>query len=277
MKQESWRRQIGDLQAQILIKTWPGLPVLTSATAKDPVLRMQGLMRARRTRQLYDAEPLRKQVAVCLPGLVRTLSMTYLELQATFFHSFESYDVFVYTINDTNTPDAAYIEPTVIEISPSDVQLHNQTELKGEPYHYNSPGITGWLRQIYNIGECAKLIENYARRTGTQYDWVVRARADTHFDAPLPVLSSLDRSSFYCIPFDEYDGLNDKFYMGPANATLHLMKSLYADIVEFPGLLKPEIYFMHKLYDAGVAFNISTAFLPLNVKTVKSDGTEGEW
>lgn len=192
------------------------------------------------------------KIALCLSGHLRNFEKTYPALS---FHLIKNYDVDVFihtwdklgfscafktdqTLNDTSTKESEIrrlYKPKSMIIEPSDFveDLKRQGD-EYAPHLRNEPKHVGHMASMfYKIYACNELKNKYQRDTGTQYDWVIRCRADLLFQSNVEIPKE-QKAGVVWTPRagSSPDWCNDQFAIGSPNE-MDLYSSVFFDISEY--------------------------------------------
>lgn len=91
-----------------------------------------------------------------------------------------------------------YDPPTTFELPPKAKEFIDQKFTGKHPHgnHWNPKNYSNVMSQLKSIQKVSELVEDYTKKTGTEYDFIVLARYDTSL-INFPDLNSCDSSKFY--------------------------------------------------------------------------------
>jgi hypothetical protein len=192
------------------------------------------------------------KIALCLSGHLRNFEKAYPSL---FFYLIKNYDVDVFihtwdklgfscrfktdrTLNDTSTKEVeikTLYKPKSMIIEPSDFveDLKRQGD-EYAPHLRNEPKHVGHMASMfYKIYACNELKNKYQRDTGTEYDWVIRCRADLIFQSNVEMPKEKKAGAIWTPrALSSADWCNDQFAIGGPNE-MDLYSSAFFDIPEY--------------------------------------------
>lgn len=206
------------------------------------------------------------KIAICLSGHMRKFTNTF---QSFYTHCLGQYDcdVFLHTWDRMGYGSAYKADPNqdVTEkyrgqiekvYKPKKIIIENSSfieQLKQEGNRY-APHLIGVPKPVghmasmfYKIWSANELRKAYEIETGTQYDWVVRARPDLIFNARVRMPSQQAPGQIYMSRFQCSPGwLNDQFAIGSPN-DMDLYSSFFFHMQEY--FLAKNEYYPEKFMD----------------------------
>jgi len=154
-----------------------------------------------------------------MSGLARTFAKCYPSYKEHIFDKYDC-DIFVHISKDGNSPALdvmSCVKKVVLEKNPVlDEKDYRNYKRKCKKY-----SVQGLLQQFWKISMCHKLMLDYQKEKGINYDWVIRCRPDLNILGPLPDLSKLDPQYMYIPMHSRYASHYERMFGGADN--------LYAD------------------------------------------------
>ena len=183
----------------------------------------------------------KKNIAFCISGSLRSLEYCYKNfIEMIYNKNKEDFNIklFYYIPDDINKSKIElinHLNPVVV--IKKDITLPN-LNLKGwygRPTHVkrdnvSQGGIDGYLQQLYGIEKSYELMTKYENDNNIKFDIILRIRSDVVFKTPLDI-NIYEMNKIYVPKFHYWDGINDRFALGPSNLMSVYMK-MYTNIYD---------------------------------------------
>ena len=217
--------------------------------------------------------PLR--AAVCMSGSCRCLEQTAQSIKDNVLAPLSDYDLFMYVPEDDHCRLAQMLEPRVLEVAP-DQPIDEAGLVHGKNCRLKT-GVQSYLQQLYGLKKCNRLRCEYEARHNRSYDYIVRCRPDLMFLSPLPKAETLDLSYVYVPDFHHFDGLNDRFALGPPmymNRYLNKFDDFHQYATDWIKKDSAALPVSAEMFTSGQLkqYGISTRSLPIRFNRVRAHG-----
>lgn len=164
-----------------------------------------------------------RRFAVCMSGSCRGLEKTWKNIRHNLLDCLPEYDLFILSPDDGHGEKAMLLHPTVAFVEAD--QGISETGLINGCNCMLKTGIQRYLQQLNGLKRVNHLRKEFSRKTGKEYDAVIRCRPDVWYTNPVTDLSTLDLRYLYCPDFHLFDGINDRFAVGkPADMDIYMNK-----------------------------------------------------
>lgn len=169
------------------------------------------------------------RVAICLVGGLREFELTGPSIRTYLLPAYKNADVFIVTPHDKDAWKVYLLHEThVVAVRIEEQKDVPVDEIVDEifPDSASPTGKQGLLKYLALMEACKELVEEYERRNGFRYDWILRTRPDSVWQSrPLP-LSFYFSNNFYIPPGSDWWGINDRLTLGKRDWTLTSMAGL---------------------------------------------------
>ena len=177
-------------------------------------------------------------VAVCSSGQLRSIELTYKNINKFLNNNFEDYKIFAHIpenkkINqqfDQYFQDSLYI----IEKDPNirKTKLKN-SQFKSVKNKFKSlrKAKIAHMQQLYGIFKCNELKKEYEAKNNLVFDWVLRCRSDLMFYDSNIDLSKMNNKYLYTPNFHNWSGINDRFIIS-SSENMNTFADLYNYILQ---------------------------------------------
>ena len=177
-------------------------------------------------------------IAVCFSGQLRSIELTYKNINKFLNNNFEDYKIFAHIpenkkINqqfDQYFQDSLYI----IEKDPNirKTKLKN-SQFKSVKNKFKSlrKAKIAHMQQLYGIFKCNELKKEYEAKNNLVFDWVLRCRSDLMFYDSNLDLSKMNNKYLYTPNFHNWSGINDRFIIS-SSENMNTFADLYNYILQ---------------------------------------------
>ncbi len=177
-------------------------------------------------------------IAVCFSGQLRSIELTYKNINKFLNNNFEDYKIFAHIpenkkINqqfDQYFQDSLYI----IEKDPNirKTKLKN-SQFKSVKNKFKSlrKAKIAHMQQLYGIFKCNELKKEYEAKNNLVFDWVLRCRSDLMFYDSNIDLSKMNNKYLYTPNFHNWSGINDRFIIS-SSENMNTFADLYNYILQ---------------------------------------------
>ena len=177
-------------------------------------------------------------IAVCFSGQLRSIELTYKNINKFLNNNFEDYKIFAHIpenkkINqqfDQYFQDSLYI----IEKDPNirKTKLKN-SQFKSVKNKFKSlrKAKIAHMQQLYGIFKCNELKKEYEAKNNLVFDWVLRCRSDLMFYDSNIDLSKMNNKYLYTPNFHNWSGINDRFIIS-SSENMDTFADLYNYILQ---------------------------------------------
>ena len=177
-------------------------------------------------------------IAVCFSGQLRSIELTYKNINKFLNNNFEDYKIFAHIpenkkINqefDQYFQDSLYI----IEKDPNirKTKLKN-SQFKSVKNKFKSlrKAKIAHMQQLYGIFKCNELKKEYEAKNNLVFDWVLRCRSDLMFYDSNLDLSKMNNKYLYTPNFHNWSGINDRFIIS-SSENMDTFADLYNYILQ---------------------------------------------
>ena len=177
-------------------------------------------------------------IAVCFSGQLRSIELTYKNINKFLNNNFEDYKIFAHIpenkkINqqfDQYFQDSLYI----IEKDPNirKIKLKN-SQFKSVKNKFKSlrKAKIAHMQQLYGIFKCNELKKEYEAKNNLVFDWVLRCRSDLMFYDSNIDLSKMNNKYLYTPNFHNWSGINDRFIIS-SSENMNTFADLYNYILQ---------------------------------------------
>ena len=177
-------------------------------------------------------------IAVCFSGQLRSIELTYKNINKFLNNNFEDYKIFAHIpenkkINqqfDQYFQDSLYI----IEKDPNirKTKLKN-SQFKSVKNKFKSlrKAKIAHMQQLYGIFKCNELKKEYEAKNNLVFDWVLRCRSDLMFYDSDIDLSKMNNKYLYTPNFHNWSGINDRFIIS-SSENMNTFADLYNYILQ---------------------------------------------
>ena len=177
-------------------------------------------------------------IAVCFSGQLRSIELTYKNINKFLNNNFEDYKIFAHIpenkkINqqfDQYFQDSLYI----IEKDPyiRKTKLKN-SQFKSVKNKFKSlrKAKIAHMQQLYGIFKCNELKKEYEAKNNLVFDWVLRCRSDLMFYDSNIDLSKMNNKYLYTPNFHNWSGINDRFIIS-SSENMNTFADLYNYILQ---------------------------------------------
>ena len=177
-------------------------------------------------------------IAVCFSGQLRSIELTYKNINKFLNNNFEDYKIFAHIpenkkINqqfDQYFQDSLYI----IEKDPNirKTKLKN-SQFKSVKNKFKSlrKAKIAHMHQLYGIFKCNELKKEYEAKNNLVFDWVLRCRSDLMFYDSDIDLSKMNNKYLYTPNFHNWSGINDRFIIS-SSENMNTFADLYNYILQ---------------------------------------------
>ncbi len=177
-------------------------------------------------------------IAVCFSGQLRSIELTYKNINKFLNNNFEDYKIFAHIpenkkINqqfDQYFQDSLYI----IEKDPNirKTKLKN-SQFKSVKNKFKSlrKAKIAHMQQLYGIFKCNELKKEYEAKNNLVFDWVLRCRSDLMFYDSNINLSKMNNKYLYTPNFHNWSGINDRFIIS-SSENMNTFADLYNYILQ---------------------------------------------
>ena len=177
-------------------------------------------------------------IAVCFSGQLRSIELTYRNINKFLNNNFEDYKIFAHIpenkkINqqfDQYFQDSLYI----IEKDPNirKTKLKN-SQFKSVKNKFKSlrKAKIAHMQQLYGIFKCNELKKEYEAKNNLVFDWVLRCRSDLMFYDSDIDLSKMNNKYLYTPNFHNWSGINDRFIIS-SSENMNTFADLYNYILQ---------------------------------------------
>ena len=177
-------------------------------------------------------------IAVCFSGQLRSIELTYKNINKFLNNNFEDYKIFAHIpenkkINqqfDQYFQDSLYI----IEKDPNirKTKLKN-SQFKSVKNKFKSlrKAKIAHMQQLYGIFKCNELKKEYEAKNNLVFDWVLRCRSDLMFYDSDIDLSKMNNKYLYTPNFHNWSGINDRFIIS-SSENMDTFADLYNYILQ---------------------------------------------
>lgn len=163
-----------------------------------------------------------RRIAVCIVGGARMFEITGPSLRKHLLDVFNNTDVFLHSPLDADSHKLTLLAGRNLRVAKIFVpQTLPETKIIQEVItSWGSPRGMQGLLQYFNLVEgCYGMVKKYEVQRNFTYDWIIRARADGCWSAPVPDISQLDPNYYYVAAGSMFHGLNDRFGMGSSHTS----------------------------------------------------------
>ena len=177
-------------------------------------------------------------IAVCFSGQLRSIELTYKNINKFLNNNFEDYKIFAHIpenkkINqqfDQYFQDSLYI----IEKDPNirKTKLKN-SQFKSVKNKFKSlrKAKIAHMQQLYGIFKCNELKKEYEAKNNLVFDWVLRCRSDLMFYDSNINLLKMNNKYLYTPNFHNWSGINDRFIIS-SSENMNTFADLYNYILQ---------------------------------------------
>lgn len=165
-----------------------------------------------------------KNVAICLPGSLRSIEICYKNfIENIIVPNNKEYVItlFYYIPEDANS-DKIFSITDIMDLNP-EIKIIKDSILVTPNCIYNgrqakvdkcsNAGLNGWLYQMQGMEECYKMVKQHEEKKQVNFDYVARIRSDVLFLQPV-IFNNLINNDITIPSFHKWFGLNDRFAFG---------------------------------------------------------------
>ena len=210
--------------------------------------------------------------------------------------------MYFYFINSIITPNTNDFDLTLFYYLPNDINvdkveiihkyitlqkvilIENDIELQIPNIKYygrqgnidkvSSPGIKGYLQQIYGIEKVYNMVMSFEKQNKIQFDYIVRVRSDVIFKDSIH-FGRYNMSKIVVPKFHSFFGINDRFAMGNRE-NMSIYMSMYSNIYKLkPGceLRNAEYFCKMNLNENNIPYEENENII---FKRIRMGGYDGE-